>query len=149
MGDRFVLITVAEIPTATAASSKTAVSFFCPERSKGSTVCKFRHLRTIEKKPNNAIYWSPRGRFVVLATAQSRHGHDLDFWDLDFGGEKVDKDLTANLQLMATVENYGVTDIEWDPSGRYLVSSASIWKYSVSSLISYPPMWLSNDLTPT
>ena len=132
-GDRFVLITTAEVIVTTAVPPKTSVSFFCPEKIKGAGVGNFKHIRTIEKKNNNAIYWSPKGRFVVVATVHSQQSFDLDFWDLDFEGEKPesDKDLTANLQLMATGDHYGVTDVDWDPTGRYVATSASMWKNSV------------------
>ena len=41
-------------------------------------------------------------------------GSDLDFWDLDFEGEKPEneKDLTANLQLVASGDHYGVTEVK-------------------------------------
>jgi len=132
-GDRFVLITTGEIPAASAVPPKTAVSFFCPEKAKGNTVGNFKHIRTIDKKNSNAIYWSPKGRFVVVATVHSQQSFELDFWDLDFEGEKEekDRDLTANLQLMATAEHYGITDAEWDPTGRYVATSASMWKHTV------------------
>ncbi|MCJ1371701.1 Translation initiation factor 3 subunit b [Loxospora ochrophaea] len=134
-GDRFVLITTAEVIVTTAVPPKTSVSFFCPEKIKGAGVGNFKHIRTIEKKNNNAIYWSPKGRFVVVATVHSQQSFDLDFWDLDFEGEKPesDKDLTANLQLMATGDHYGVTDVDWDPTGRYVATSASMWKNSMEN----------------
>ena len=137
-GDRFVLITTAEVVVTTAVPPKTAVSFFCPEKVKGTGVGNFKHIRTIDKKNSNAIYWSPKGRFVVVATVHSQQSFDLDFWDLDFEGEKPesDKDLTANLQLMNTADHYGVTDIDWDPTGRFVATSASVWKHAVSSTIS-------------
>lgn len=132
-GDRFVIITTSEPVGATAVPPKTAVSFFCPEKAKGNAVGNFKHLRTLDKKNSNAIYWSPRGRFVVIATVGNQQGSDLEFFDLDFEGEKPEgeKDLTANLQLMNTSEHYGMTDVEWDPSGRYVASWASAWKHSV------------------
>ncbi|GAB7340587.1 hypothetical protein MBLNU457_6998t1 [Dothideomycetes sp. NU457] len=135
-GDRFVLITAGEVPQGAAVPPKTAVAFFCPEKSKNQNIPgNFRHLRTIDKKNNNAIHWSPNGRFVVVATVLSQQSFDLDFYDLDFEGEKdeKDKDLTANLQLMASVDHYGVTDIDWDPSGRYVATSASVWKHRMEN----------------
>jgi len=134
-GDRFVLITAGEIPAQTAVPPKTSVSFFCPERIKGPvTAGNFKHIRTVDKKNSNAIYWSPKGRFVMVATVASQQSFELDFWDLDFEGEKEekDKDLSANLQLMATSEHYGITDAEWDPTGRYLTTVSSAWKHTVS-----------------
>ncbi|EON65017.1 eukaryotic translation initiation factor 3 subunit B [Coniosporium apollinis CBS 100218] len=134
-GDRFVLITAGEIPAGAPVPPKTAVSFFCPEKAKGNVVGNFKHIRTIDKKNSNAIYWSPKGRFVVVATLQSQQSYDLDFWDLDFEGEKdeKDKDLTANLMLMATAEHYGVTDIEWDPTGRYVATVASFFRHQMEN----------------
>lgn len=135
-GDRFVLITAGEVPTGAAVPPKTSVSFFCPEKVKHG-VGNFKLIRTIDKKNNNAIHWSPNGRFVVVATVLSQQSFDLDFWDFDFEGERdeKDKDLTANLQLMSTADHYGVTDIEWDPSGRYVATSASVWKHRVSQVM--------------
>ncbi|KUI57764.1 Eukaryotic translation initiation factor 3 subunit B [Cytospora mali] len=134
-GARFVIITAPEPPGATAVPPKTSVAFFCPEKVKGNAVGNFKHLRTLEKKNSNAIYWSPRGRFVVVATIHNTQSSDLDFFDVDFEGEKPesDKDLTANLQLMNTAEHYGVTDIEWDPSGRYVATWASSWKHAMEN----------------
>ncbi|SPQ24888.1 7ed1e325-e197-4fce-b218-bb767034f08e [Thermothielavioides terrestris] len=134
-GDRFVIITTTEPIGPTAVPPKTAVSFFCPEKTKGNTVGNFKHLRTLEKRNNNAIYWSPKGRFVVIATVHNQQSSDLEFFDLDFEGDKpeAEKDLTANLQLMNTSEHYGVTDVEWDPSGRYVASWASAWKHSMEN----------------
>lgn len=139
-GDRFVLITAGEIPAGAAVPPKTAVSFFCPEKAKGNAVGNFKLIRTVEKKNNNAIHWSPNGRFVLVATVLSQQSFDLDFYDFDYEGDKEekDKDLTANLQLMATADHYGVTDIEWDPSGRFVATSASVWKHRVSHYV-VPP----------
>jgi len=133
-GDRFVLITAGEMTQGTAVPPKTAVSFYCPEKARQGTVGNFKLIRTVERKNNNAIHWSPAGRFVIVATVLNQQSFDLDFWDFDFEGEKdeKDKDLTANLQLMATADHYGVTDIDWDPSGRFVATSASVWKHRVS-----------------
>lgn len=133
-GDRFVIITAAEVVAATAVPPKTSVAFYTPEKVKGAGVGNFKHVKTYEKKNSNAIYWSPKGRFVVVATVHSQQSYDMEFFDMDFEGEKPEewKDLTANLQLMNTADHYGVTDIDWDPTGRYVATSASIWKHAVS-----------------
>ncbi|KAL3496487.1 eukaryotic translation initiation factor eIF2A-domain-containing protein [Aspergillus germanicus] len=133
-GGRFVLITTGDAPSGSGAPPKTSVSFFAPEK-KGVQAGNFKLVRTVEKKNSNAIYWSPKGRFVVVATVHSQSSYEMDFWDMDFEGEKneSEKDLAANLQLMKTAEHYGVTDIDWDPTGRYVVSSASAWTHSMEN----------------
>lgn len=135
-GDRFVIITTAEVVAPSAVPPKTSVSFYCPEKVKGAGVGNFKHIRTYDKKNSNAIYWSPKGRFVIVATVHSQQSFDMEFFDLDFEGEKPEseKDLTANLQLMNTADHYGVTDIDWDPTGRFVATSASIWKHTVSQM---------------
>ena len=135
-GDRFVLITAGEVTPGSSVAPKTAVSFFAPEKVKGPGVGNFKLVRTVEKKNSNAIYWSPKGRFVVVATVHSQQSFDLEFWDMDYEGEKPesekgDKEANANLQMMAAGEHYGVTDIEWDPSGRYVTTGASFWTHQV------------------
>ncbi|KAK4553031.1 Translation initiation factor 3 subunit b [Recurvomyces mirabilis] len=134
-GDRFVLITAGEVPAGSAVPPKTAVSFFAPEKAKAPAVGNFKLIRTVDKKNNNAIHWSPNGRFVVVATVLNQQSFDLDFWDFDFEGEKEEKerDLTANLMLMRTGDHYGVTDIDWDPSGRFVATSASVWKHRMEN----------------
>ncbi|KAH7131954.1 eukaryotic translation initiation factor-like protein 3 subunit B [Dendryphion nanum] len=137
-GNRFVLITTGEIPAGAAVPPKTAVSFFAPEKGKGGAIGNFKHIRTIDKKNSNAIYWSPKGRFVVVATVGSQQSFELDFWDLSFEKPKDDKDekekdLMANLQLMDTAEHYGVTDIDWDPTGRYVTSVASAFRHQMEN----------------
>ena len=132
-GNRFVIITTQEPTGQSAVAPKSSVSFYCPEKAKGSAVGNFRHLRTPDKKNHNAIYWSPKGRFVVIGTVSNQQSSDLDFYDVDFEGDKPesDKDLTANLQLMAAADHYGVTDVQWDPSGRFVATWASAWKHQV------------------
>ncbi len=38
----------------------------------------------------------------------------------------------ANVQMLGIGEHFGITDIAWDPSGRYLGTSASAWRQTVS-----------------
>ena len=149
-GDRFVIISTPDpTPSAGAAPPKTSISFFCPEKVKGPVAGNFKLLRNIEKKNSNAIYWSPRGRFVVIAEIHKQQSSDIEFYDVDFEGEKPEseKDLTANLQLMNHADHYGVTDIEWDPSGRYVTSWSSVWKHSVSLSFTYLS-WLLSHFPP-
>jgi translation initiation factor 3 subunit B len=71
-------------------------------------------LKHFEAKGVNVVKWSPKGRICVLGGIRGFTG-DLQFWDVD------------ELTLMASGEHYNCTDIEWDPTGRYVVSYVSCW----------------------
>ncbi|KAA8910717.1 eukaryotic translation initiation factor eIF2A-domain-containing protein [Sphaerosporella brunnea] len=139
-GDRFVFITVDEAVAGAAVAPKTNVHFYAPEKTKSGIPGEWMCTKTVEKKNSNAIYWAPKGRFAVIATVHSQQSFELEFWDFDFEGEKqkqekapANKDLACNLMLMATAEHYGVTDVEWDPTGRYVATSASFWKHQMEN----------------
>lgn len=90
---------------------------------------------TLPSRTSNAIRWSPRGRHVVLATVGSSSKSELEFWDLDFNSDdrkEGQADWGSGIQLLGVADHYGVTDVEWDPSGRYLATSASAWTHTVS-----------------
>ncbi|KAG0253123.1 Translation initiation factor 3 subunit b [Mortierella polycephala] len=146
-GERFAVITTSD-PNFTAAvpgstTLKTSASFYYLDKGKGKdTLQSFKVIKTLTGKSCNTIFWSPKGRNVVLATLRSQTVWDLEFYDLDFeplesaaakvptGGEK---DPAAYLQLLSSGEHYGVTDIEWDPSGRFVVTSASVWRHTMEN----------------
>lgn len=96
---------------------------------------------TLPSRTSNAIRWSPRGRHVVLATVGSSSKSELEFWDLDFNvedtgrreGQASKEDWGGGIQLLGTADHYGVTDVEWDPSGRYLATSASAWTHTLEN----------------
>ncbi|KAF9313816.1 Translation initiation factor 3 subunit b [Podila horticola] len=146
-GERFAVITTADpnFTSATPGSTtlKTSASFYYMDKGKGKdTLQSFKVIKTLSGKSCNTIFWSPKGRNVVLATLRSQTVWDLEFYDLDFeplesaaakvptGGEK---DPAAYLQLLAAGEHYGVTDIEWDPSGRFVATSASVWRHTMEN----------------
>ena len=94
-------------------------------------------LKTLSGRTSNAIRWSPRGRHVVLATVGSSTKSELEFWDLDFNNEDrpagSSNEWGSGIQLLGTADHYGVTDVEWDPSGRYLATSASAWSHTLEN----------------
>ncbi|XP_072963175.1 eukaryotic translation initiation factor 3 subunit B-like [Typha angustifolia] len=69
-------------------------------------------LTTLKSKQANALYWSPAGRFIVLAGLKGFNGQ-LEFYNVD------------ELETMATGEHFMATEIEWDPTGRYLATSVT------------------------
>ncbi|KAG9785678.1 translation initiation factor eIF-3b, partial [Aureobasidium melanogenum] len=134
-GDRFVLITAGEAVAGAQTFPKTAVQFFAPEKVKGAGTGPFKHVRTYDKKNSNGIYWSPKGRFVVVATVSVQQHSDIDFYDLDYEGDKPESEahLAANIMLMNSEDHYGMTDVEWDPTGRYVTTSASVWTHQMEN----------------
>ncbi|KAJ6519931.1 hypothetical protein C8R45DRAFT_953296 [Mycena sanguinolenta] len=101
----------------------------------------FKLLRTLSSRTSNAIRWSPRGRHVVLATVGSSSKSELEFWDLDFNVEEAGRregqvskeEWGSGIQLLGTADHYALTDVEWDPSGRYLATSASVWTHTLEN----------------
>ena len=76
----------------------------------------------------------------MLATVGSSTKSELEFWDLDFnvdelkrdGPNQSEKEWGSGIQHLGTADHYALTDAEWDPSGRYLATSASAWRHTVS-----------------
>ena len=48
----------------------------------------------------------------------------MDFTDDRKGAGEREAGARIQLLSVSGVEHYGVTDLEWDPSGRYVASSA-------------------------
>jgi len=80
--------------------------------------CKL--IRTLDKRPASHLFWSPRGDNILIAQIKSSTGN-LEFYNV-----------TEN-EVMGTGEHYSTTDIEWDPSGRYVVTYASAWKHQLEN----------------
>lgn len=67
-----------------------------------------------ESKPYNHLFWSPAGQFILLAGLKSAN-HSLEFID------------TSDFTTTAVQEHFMATDVEWDPTGRFVVTSNSFW----------------------
>ncbi|KZT70337.1 translation initiation factor eIF-3b [Daedalea quercina L-15889] len=138
-GERFALISSSDPNLANPAPGitvKTDVSFYQLVRGKGD----FKLLRTLSTRTSNTVRWSPRGRHVVLATIGSSSKSELEFWDLDFNADDTGRregpskeEWGSGIQHLGTADHYGVTDVEWDPSGRYLATSASAWRHTLEN----------------
>lgn len=114
---------------------KTALAFYAFESAKTRNEAVFKEVRVVDRKTCNTVQWAPKGRFLVVSTLGSSSTFDLEFWDVDFEGEKKENEaqFACNLQCLNTAEHYGVTDLEWDPSGRYLLTSSSVWKHKMEN----------------
>lgn len=130
--DRFVAISRPEIIGSNPAAIRNSVLFYATDVNKH----KWVNFKTIEGKLSNSISFSPRGRFVVIGTLGSS-SNGLEFYDLDYAGEKKARDaaenVDANVRLLNTQEYSGVTDMEWESSGRYFAAWSSFWRHKIEN----------------
>jgi len=77
-------------------------------------------LKKYERKTANCIFWSPTGQFVILAGLRQMNGA-LEFID------------TADFTSMGGGEHFMCTDVEWDPTGRYVITGVSWWGHKVDN----------------
>lgn len=58
----------------------------------------------------------------------------MDFNNDDFGKGAAAKDeWGSGIQHLGTADHYAVTDADWDPSGRYIATSASAWRHTIEN----------------
>ncbi|XP_018573654.1 eukaryotic translation initiation factor 3 subunit B [Anoplophora glabripennis] len=78
-------------------------------------------LKKFEKRACNHLFWSPGGQFIVLAGLGTNGGGSLEFVD------------THEFLVMNTTDHFQMSDVEWDPTGRYVVTGVSFWKTKVDT----------------
>jgi len=81
---------------------------------------KVEHLKTFDRRQANHLFWSPQGKFVVLAGLRNMNGV-LEFVD------------TSDMTIMASNEHFMASDVEWDPTGRYVTTAVSWWAHKVDN----------------
>ena len=93
----------------------------------------FSLQKALDNKTCNALFWSPRGRHLLAATLGSTQKFDLEWYDVDFGNEARQGGAgdASDVKQIGAGEHYSITDVEWDPSGRYVTTSASFWRQSL------------------
>lgn len=74
----------------------------------------------MEKKQANSLIWSPSGTHLVIAGLGNLNG-TLEFFDVNL------------LETMGTDEHYMASNVEWDPSGRYVASTVSFWRHQLDT----------------
>ncbi|CCF57492.1 hypothetical protein KAFR_0C05010 [Kazachstania africana CBS 2517] len=140
-GSKFITISVADTDDDNVSVPKNIVSFFALEKkdSKDNDASiKWKLAKAISNKFSNTISWSPAGRFVVVASVVKPdvRRSELDFYDTEFNGEKNindDKDVMASIKDVAHPANASVTDMTWDPSGRFLTCWSSSLKHKADN----------------
>eukprot|EP00658_Telonema_sp_P-2_P006850 TRINITY_DN12581_c0_g2_i4.p1 TRINITY_DN12581_c0_g2~~TRINITY_DN12581_c0_g2_i4.p1 ORF type:complete len:291 (-),score=114.75 TRINITY_DN12581_c0_g2_i4:201-1073(-) len=96
------------------------VSFYTmgdEEQLKPGQALQVDKLETLSKKGVNEIRWSPKGRNVLLAGLRNLNGY-FEWWNVD------------EMQMVAQDEHFMATDIDWDPTGRFVVTSVGAWRHS-------------------
>nr|CAG4642331.1 EOG090X01UY [Evadne anonyx] len=93
----------------------TSVSFYEVKTGQTPTL-----LKKYERKACNQLYWAPSGQFIVLAGLRSMSG-TLEFVD------------TQDFTIMNTGEHFMATNVEWDPTGRYVATAVSWWGHKVDN----------------
>jgi len=73
---------------------------------------KMKKLKTLESRQCNCLFWSPSGQNVILAGLGPLNGI-MEFVDAD------------TMTTITTQDHFMCTDIEWDSSGRYLLSATT------------------------
>ncbi|KAJ3260819.1 Translation initiation factor 3 subunit b [Boothiomyces macroporosus] len=86
-----------------------------PKSAATTSAVGVKQLKQVDAKNISSVCWSPKGRFCVLAGLKGMAG-TLEFWD------------TEDFTKLGAGEHYMCTDIEWDPTGRYVVTSVSYWR---------------------
>lgn len=86
------------------------VSFYSMKTAHNTS--RVSKLTTLKSKQANALYWSPSGKYLILAGLKGFNGQ-LEFYNVD------------ELETMATAEHFMCTDIEWDPTGRYVATAVT------------------------
>merc|ERR1719369_2236106 len=91
------------------------VSFYGLKKGQGPEV-----LKKYERKTANHIFWPPTGQFCILAGLRSMNGV-LEFID------------TSDFTSMGGGDHFMCTDVEWDPTGRYVMTGVSWWGHKVDN----------------
>ena len=131
--ERFITISRLDDGNPNPAIPKNTISFYAQEVTKGKNASsKYKAYTKIENKHSNTIFWSPKGRYVVVATI-SRSSGELEFYDVSFDDENNKKSNPANVKLLKTEKFAGMTNISWDPSGRFVAAWSSSWLHAIDN----------------
>jgi translation initiation factor 3 subunit B len=146
-GERFATVMTADVinPERGLAGLRTNLNFYMLDKgAKTAGISNFKLIRmypsdeanlgSIDKKSLNSIFWSPKGRFASFNNlGRGITQFDMEIYDCDYEGDNKDinKELNANIMAIYAGDSYGTTEVEWDPTGRYIVTASSSWKHGV------------------
>ncbi|CAH6718939.1 eukaryotic translation initiation factor 3 subunit B [[Candida] jaroonii] len=115
---------------------KNTISFYTHEETnKGkATSSKYKCFQKVEDKFSNNILWAPKGRFVVIANIGKSNG-EIEFYDCSFEDDNKANNKTNNnnVKLLKSEKYGGMTNISWDPSGRFVSAWSSSWIHNIEN----------------
>ena len=71
-----------------------------------------KHLGTLHGRPVTSLHWSPQGKFLIIAGLKGLNGQ-LEFFNVN------------DMDTMAINEHFMCTNVDWDPTGRYVATSVT------------------------
>lgn len=114
---------------------KNVISFYTHEETgKGkAATSKYKCFHKVEDKFSNNIHWAPKGRFVVIANIGKSNG-EIDFYDCSFEDDnKTANKSNNNVKLLKSEKYGGMTNLSWDPSGRFVSAWSSSWIHNIEN----------------
>ncbi|KAI5959839.1 PRT1 [Candida pseudojiufengensis] len=131
--ERFITISRLDDGNPNPAIPKNTITFYSPETTKGKNAStKYKPYKKFENKHSNTVIWSPKGRYVVVATI-SRSSGEIEFFDVSFEDDSSKKTSSTNVKLLKTDKYSGMTNISWDPSGRFVTAWSSAWLHAIEN----------------
>ncbi len=97
---------------------RTNVTFY--KMGQGQKSGKIETLKVMSLAVTTSI-WAPNGQYVVLAAMKTSSSG---------GGQLVFVD-TSDMSIMSKQDHPDLSDVEWDPTGRYVTSSVNLWNAKV------------------
>jgi translation initiation factor 3 subunit B len=109
-GNRFAILTADE------AGIKPKMFIYQLGREKCEALCCF----DLPSNSFNKVIWAPEGQYFVVASVSSTSGASGS-GDLLFAGMTPDN----KLEILHKDEHYMLTNVEWDPSSRYVITAVT------------------------
>ncbi len=105
-------------------TTRTTGSFYRIINGSGTTAGKIEMIKDFKNRTCLQVTWSPLGQYCVLATTASKQqaaSCHAEFYDVQ----------NTDVTFLNKIEHEHMTDMEWDPTGRFFVTYISQWNYRV------------------
>lgn len=134
--ERFITISRLDDGNNNPAIAKNVVTFYAAESTLGKKTAlasTFKAVKKVTDKHSNTVLWAPNGRYVAIATI-SRTSGEIEFYDTSFEDDKAKLKKEAQVVKLLKTEKYsGLTNLAWDPSGRFLAGWSSLWLHAIEN----------------